>query len=40
MALSDQLDFSALFRLGKMTYRNFIYSGIRQSAAPLYAVVF
>jgi hypothetical protein len=32
MALSDQSDFTAIFRLRKMTYRNFINSGIRQSA--------
>jgi hypothetical protein len=28
MALSDQSDFTAIFRLRKMTYRNFINSGI------------
>jgi hypothetical protein len=28
MALSDQSDFLAIFRLRKMTYRNFINSGI------------
>jgi hypothetical protein len=28
MALSDQSDFPAIFRLRKMTYRNFINSGI------------
>jgi hypothetical protein len=33
MALSDQIDFPAFLRLCKMTYWNFIYSGIRQSAA-------
>ncbi len=32
MALSNQIDFSAFFSLRKMTYRNFINSGIRQSA--------
>jgi hypothetical protein len=35
MALSDQSDFLAIFRLRKMTYRNFINSGIRQSAVAL-----
>jgi hypothetical protein len=35
MALSDQNDFPAIFRLRKMTYRNFINSEIRQSAAAL-----
>jgi hypothetical protein len=35
MALSDQSDFSAIFRLRKMTYRNFINSGIQQSALAL-----
>jgi hypothetical protein len=35
MALSDQSEFSAIFRLRKMTYRNFINSGIRQSAVAL-----
>jgi hypothetical protein len=28
MALSDQSDFLAIFRLRKMTYRNFINSGM------------
>jgi hypothetical protein len=32
MALSNQIDFPAFFSLRKMTYRNFISSGIRQSA--------
>jgi hypothetical protein len=32
MALSDQIDFPAFFHLHKMTYWNFINSGIRQSA--------
>jgi hypothetical protein len=32
MALSDQIDFPAFFSLRKLTYRNFINSGIRQSA--------
>jgi hypothetical protein len=31
MALSNQFDFSAFFSLRKMTYRNFINSGIHQS---------
>jgi hypothetical protein len=35
MALSDQIDFPAIFRLRKMTYWNFINSGIRQSAVAL-----
>ncbi len=35
MALSNQSDFSAIFRLRKMTYRKFINSGIRQSAVAL-----
>jgi hypothetical protein len=35
MALSDQSDFPAIFRLRKMTYRNFIISGIRPSAVAL-----
>jgi hypothetical protein len=35
MALSDQSDFPAIFRLRKMTYRNFINSGMRQSAVAL-----
>jgi hypothetical protein len=35
MALSDQIDFLAIFRLRNMTYRNFINSGIRQSAVAL-----
>jgi hypothetical protein len=35
MALSDQIDFSAFFRLRKMTFRNFINSRIRQSAVTL-----
>jgi hypothetical protein len=32
MALSNQIDFPAFFILRKMTYRNFISTGIRQSA--------
>ncbi len=32
MALSNQIDFPAIFSLCKMTYRNFINTGIRQSA--------
>jgi hypothetical protein len=32
MALSNQIDFPAFFRLRKMTYRNFINSKIQQSA--------
>jgi hypothetical protein len=32
MALSNQIDFPAFFNLRKMTYRNFINFGIRQSA--------
>jgi hypothetical protein len=32
MALSNQIDFPAFFSLSKMTYHNFINSGIRQSA--------
>jgi hypothetical protein len=32
MALSNQIDFSAFFSLHKMTYRNFINSGIQESA--------
>jgi hypothetical protein len=35
MALSDQSDFPSIFRLRKMTYQNFINSGIRQSAVAL-----
>jgi hypothetical protein len=35
MALVDQSDFPTIFRLRKMTYRNFINSGIRQSAVAL-----
>jgi hypothetical protein len=35
MALSDQSDFPSIFRLRKMTYRNFINSGIQQSAVAL-----
>jgi hypothetical protein len=35
IALSDQSDFPAIFRLRKMTYRNFINSEIRQSAVAL-----
>jgi hypothetical protein len=35
MALSDQSDFPAIFRLHQMTYRNFINSGMRQSAVAL-----
>jgi hypothetical protein len=35
MALSDQSDFPAILRLRKMTYWNFINSGIRQSAVAL-----
>jgi hypothetical protein len=34
-ALSDQSDFPAIFRLRKMTYRNFINSGIQQSVVAL-----
>jgi hypothetical protein len=32
LALSNQIDFPAFFSLRKMTYRNFINSGIRRSA--------
>jgi hypothetical protein len=32
MALTNQIDFTGFFRLREMTYRNFINSGIRQSA--------
>ena len=32
MALFNQIDFPAFFSLRKMTYRNFINSGIQQSA--------
>jgi hypothetical protein len=32
MALSNQIDSPAFFSLRKITYRNFINSGIRQSA--------
>jgi hypothetical protein len=35
MALSDQSDFPAFLRLRKMTYQNFINSGIRQSACSV-----
>jgi hypothetical protein len=35
MALSDQSDFPAIFRLRKMTFQNFINSGTRQSAVTL-----
>jgi hypothetical protein len=35
MALSDKNDFPAIFRLRKMTYWNFINSGIRQSVVAL-----
>jgi hypothetical protein len=35
MALSDQSDFPAIFRLRKMTYQNFINSGIPQYAVAL-----
>jgi hypothetical protein len=35
MALSDQSDFPAIFRLRKMAYWNFINSGIRQSVVAL-----
>jgi hypothetical protein len=35
MALSDQSDFLVIFRLRKMTYRNFINARIRQSAVAL-----
>jgi hypothetical protein len=35
MALSDQSDFPGIFRLRKMTYRNFINYGIRQSDVAL-----
>jgi hypothetical protein len=35
MALSNQSDFPSIFRLRKMTYRNFINSGILQSAVAL-----
>jgi hypothetical protein len=46
MALSNQIDFPAIFSLRKMTYRNFINSGIRHSAIGFdpvrwpYAVMF
>jgi hypothetical protein len=33
LALSDQIDFLAFLRLGKMPYWNFINYGIRQSIA-------
>ncbi len=36
MALSDQIDFPSFLRLRKITYRNFINSGMQESAAPLY----
>jgi hypothetical protein len=32
MALSGQIDFTGFFRLREMTYRDFVNSGIRQSA--------
>jgi hypothetical protein len=32
MALSDKIEFQTFLRLGQMTCRNFINSGIRQSA--------
>jgi hypothetical protein len=32
LALSNQIDFPAFFSLRKMTYRNFINTGIQQSA--------
>ncbi len=32
LALSNQINFPAFFRLREMAYRNFISSGIRQSA--------
>jgi hypothetical protein len=32
MALSSQIDFTGFFRLHEMTYRDFVNSGIRQSA--------
>jgi hypothetical protein len=35
MALSSHIDFPAFFSLRKMTYRNFINSGIRQSPIAL-----
>jgi hypothetical protein len=35
MALSDPSDFPAIFRLRKMTYRNFINSRIQQSAVAI-----
>ncbi len=35
MALSDQIEFPAIFRLCKITCRNFINSEIRQSAVTL-----
>jgi hypothetical protein len=38
MALSNQIDFLAFFSLHKTTYRNFINSGIRQSAIALMAL--
>jgi hypothetical protein len=38
MALFDQIDFSAFLRLRKMTYRNFINSGILQSAAAFASI--
>jgi hypothetical protein len=35
MALSNQIDFPGFLRLREMTYRNFINSGIRQSAISI-----
>jgi hypothetical protein len=35
MTLFNQIDFRAFFRLRKKTFRNFIDSGIQQSASPL-----
>jgi hypothetical protein len=35
MALSNQIDFPGFFCLREMTYRNFINSGIRQSAIAI-----
>jgi hypothetical protein len=35
MALCDRSDFPEIVRLRKMTYRNFINSGIQQSAVAL-----
>ncbi len=32
MALSSQIDFTGFFRLREMTYRDFVNSGVRQSA--------